>query len=63
MTCPVCEHAEHHAGECKRCNCGESEICHPSGTAVHVLEDVSDYLTRIYLTPTVVIGERHYRCQ
>lgn len=28
--CPTCNHSTHDAGECKFCNCGQSEICHPT---------------------------------
>lgn len=26
MSCSTCNHADHDAGRCKQCNCGESEI-------------------------------------
>ena len=25
-TCETCQHAGHEAGECKKCNCGQSEL-------------------------------------
>lgn len=31
MNCADCNHPTHDAGECRQCNCGLAEICHPSG--------------------------------
>jgi len=31
ILCDTCNHKDHDAGRCDRCNCGEAEIVHPTG--------------------------------
>lgn len=61
--CDICKHETHAAGQCKRCNCGESEIIHSRGHVVMINGDFGDYVNKIYQRPTVVFRERHYRTQ
>lgn len=28
ICCPDCNHEVHAAGKCKKCNCGEGDVCH-----------------------------------
>jgi len=51
MTCPTCNHDSrkpepHKAGECKQCNCGSSEICHP--TSSPFFYTVADYANNLH---------------
>lgn len=49
MDCPVCKHAEHRAGMCENCNCGESEIISNTQPAIYLDEDDWDFfLSKIY---------------
>lgn len=49
MECADCKHAEHEAGQCKQCNCGESHIVHSKAT------DTYQVPTRV-MNDTVIYG-------
>lgn len=56
--CQICNHAEHKAGQCKQCNCGQSEIIHPR-SSVKILEgDYGDHVTRIYNRSNIPRGSK-----
>jgi hypothetical protein len=67
-SCLTCNHQEHDAGQCKQCNCGESEIIRPrTWLPIHwsqrAAEGFGDYLNRLYTKSPVVVGKHQYRCQ
>lgn len=48
MDCPVCNHEEHNASQCKQCNCGQSEIIQPLDKPSYGPEvEYGDYLLNI----------------
>jgi hypothetical protein len=64
MNCTICNHDEHDAGQCKRCNCGESEIIQRTlPPRMFANKDFGEYVNRIYTKADTLMGERRYNCQ
>jgi len=57
-SCATCNHDEHKVGQCKKCNCGESEIVHPGRSWYSLKRDFGDYINLIYNSPRVVRYEK-----
>lgn len=67
MNCETCFHKEHDAGQCKKCNCGQSDLIHSSYGFINSNPiELDDYINRIYNNAETVRyhNRGHYKvCQ
>lgn len=63
--CVTCNHKDHDAGRCSKCNCGESERIHYGESMGWggYNADLSESVNHIYNASGELRGERNYHCE